>query len=496
MPHHRARFTPLGRWEVVRRVIEEGETFARAAARANVSTSTVWGWVRRWRAATPEDRASLACLQERSSRPHRSPAQVARRGGRRDLRAARSGRAGPRGGSRTSPGRSAALDGPSGPAAWRLLTPADVAERRRSSATSGRAPGSCCTWTSRSSGSSPSPGTRSTGDRTRRSRRVGLGVRPLDHRRLQPRWRTQRSTTTRQAPTVTAFTRRALDWFLELGICSERLMTDNAWAYTTTTARCELLLRARQITPHPHPALHAPHQRQGRALPADPATRMGLRPGIRLKPRPSRVTATLGPPLQRATLPQRPRQPTPTPPRSGGLRAQQLDAALPPAPPPPKVPPPPPPPASPPGELGPPDVPTAAPPSPPRPATPTCRSGRRMSRPRRRPRQFDWRRGRTPPDLPSQTNPSCRHCQRCRRRRQLRRESHRPHHRPRSPACRSTAPPKPHRRHHRRDSPPRCRRAATLAARRRCRHSQSRRCHRDLCPAGSQQGRPRHRRSP
>jgi len=32
MAHHRARFTALGRWEVARHVIQEGETFARAAA--------------------------------------------------------------------------------------------------------------------------------------------------------------------------------------------------------------------------------------------------------------------------------------------------------------------------------------------------------------------------------------------------------------------------------------------------------------------------------
>ena len=31
MPHHRARFTALGGWDVARHVIEEGETFARAA---------------------------------------------------------------------------------------------------------------------------------------------------------------------------------------------------------------------------------------------------------------------------------------------------------------------------------------------------------------------------------------------------------------------------------------------------------------------------------
>src|SRR4051794_33416312 len=76
MPHHRARFTARGRWEVARRVIEDEETFAQAAAWANVSPSTVWTWVRRWRAASPAQRASLACLAERSSRPQRCPTQV------------------------------------------------------------------------------------------------------------------------------------------------------------------------------------------------------------------------------------------------------------------------------------------------------------------------------------------------------------------------------------------------------------------------------------
>src|SRR5688572_13331356 len=76
MPHHRARFTARGREMVVRRVVDDGETFAQAAAWANVAKSTVWEWVHRWRAATPQQRASLACLEDRSSRPHRSPRQV------------------------------------------------------------------------------------------------------------------------------------------------------------------------------------------------------------------------------------------------------------------------------------------------------------------------------------------------------------------------------------------------------------------------------------
>ena len=50
-----------------------------------------------------------------------------------------------------------------------------------------------------------------------------------------------------KAATVSAFTRRALDWFLEHGIVAERLMTDNAFAYIHNTSLRELLWR-RAIT--------------------------------------------------------------------------------------------------------------------------------------------------------------------------------------------------------------------------------------------------------
>jgi transposase InsO family protein len=49
-----------------------------------------------------------------------------------------------------------------------------------------------------------------------------------------------------RAATVTAFTRRALDWFLEHGIVAERILTDNAWTYTKNRGLAELLDR-RQI---------------------------------------------------------------------------------------------------------------------------------------------------------------------------------------------------------------------------------------------------------
>lgn len=41
--------------------------------------------------------------------------------------------------------------------------------------------------------------------------------------------------------TVAAFTQRALDWLLDRGIVAERLLTDNAWAYTKNRKLRELL---------------------------------------------------------------------------------------------------------------------------------------------------------------------------------------------------------------------------------------------------------------
>lgn len=49
-----------------------------------------------------------------------------------------------------------------------------------------------------------------------------------------------------RAATVTAFTRRALDWFLERGIVAERLLSDNAWAYVKNKDLAKLLDR-RQV---------------------------------------------------------------------------------------------------------------------------------------------------------------------------------------------------------------------------------------------------------
>jgi transposase InsO family protein len=244
MSHHRARFTALGRWNVARYVIQDGETFARAAARADVSPSTVWGWVKRWRDATPEDQLSLACLEERSSRPHRSPAQV----------------------SETEAAVICAMREKTGWAPRRLADELEITRphstvhqvlRRGGCSRRPRpeapavvryewpCPGQLLHMDVKKFGKFSQPGHRVTGDRTRNSRRIGW---EYVHTIIDDCSRVAYSEIhdDEQAPTVTAFTERALDWFLDLGVCSERLMTDNAWAYTHNRS-LKLLLRSRQI---------------------------------------------------------------------------------------------------------------------------------------------------------------------------------------------------------------------------------------------------------
>ena len=254
MPHHRARFTARGRWDVVRRVVEDGQTFAQAAAWANVSKSTVWEWVCRWRHAGSAERASLACLEERSSRPHRSPGRVP------EAEAARICELRQRTG--WSPRRLADEPEIARPhsTVHRVLQRAGVSRRPRAERPAivryeWPCPGQLLHMDVKKLGKFTAPGHRLTGDRTRRSRRVGW---EYVHSLLDHCSRTVYSEIhdDEKAATVTAFTERALDWFLELGVVAERLMTDNAFAYTQNKSLRELLharaidhLKTRPYTP-------------------------------------------------------------------------------------------------------------------------------------------------------------------------------------------------------------------------------------------------------
>jgi len=73
MVHANACLTPKGRLRLARCVVEDGWTYARAAERFQCSTATAKKWADRYRAGGPE------AMNDRSSRPHRSPRKLDRR---------------------------------------------------------------------------------------------------------------------------------------------------------------------------------------------------------------------------------------------------------------------------------------------------------------------------------------------------------------------------------------------------------------------------------
>ena len=86
-----------------------------------------------------------------------------------------------------------------------------------------------------------------------------------------------------------AFLKAALAYYASLGIKVERVMTDNGSCYRSFAFRraCKRL----GLQPHPHQALHAQDQWQGRALHPDQPARMGLRASLQELP-PAKGPAT------------------------------------------------------------------------------------------------------------------------------------------------------------------------------------------------------------
>jgi transposase len=77
MSHHRnAKLGLAGRFALVC-AIGSGMTLKAAAAAFSVSPATAHRWWHRWENADEEERTTLSCLFDRSSRPHRSPRQLA-----------------------------------------------------------------------------------------------------------------------------------------------------------------------------------------------------------------------------------------------------------------------------------------------------------------------------------------------------------------------------------------------------------------------------------
>ena len=229
-----------------RRIVEEvksGTSQKRAAACFRVSSATVNRWVRREREASPQERVSGDWALDRSSRPHRSPSMISEQEHDRICEVREHTGWGPR---------------LIAPLVGRPHSTVHAALRRRGCSRKPRAardavvryewpcPGQLLHVDVKKFGRFQAPGHKVTGDRTQRSRRVGWDY---AHSLIDDcsRLAYTELLDDERAESVTAFMTRGLDWFLEHGIVCERLLSDNAWAYTNNRSLRELLWR-RAIT--------------------------------------------------------------------------------------------------------------------------------------------------------------------------------------------------------------------------------------------------------
>jgi transposase InsO family protein len=249
MMHHRnAKLGLAGRFALVQ-AIEAGMSLKAAAAAVSVSPATAHRWWHRWRAGSEQARATLACLSDRSSRPHRSPRELAAELQERICACRRETGWGPR--------LVAAATGFAHSTVWKVLKRAGISRPERSP----RGPANSYEWpcpgdllhrdVSRYA-RFERPGHAVTGNRSQHSRnwmspqtRVGYDYAHAivdDHTRLAY----VELNPDERATTVTGFVERALVFFAAHGITAKRLMTDNAFGYVKNRSLRELL-RARGI---------------------------------------------------------------------------------------------------------------------------------------------------------------------------------------------------------------------------------------------------------
>jgi transposase InsO family protein len=240
--HRNAKLGLRGRHQLVL-AIESGMSQKTAAAVFCVSPATAHRWWQRWRQAGEEERRTLTCLHDRSSRPLRFPRMLPVAEQARICAARRRSGWGPR-----------LIAGETGHAhatVWRTLRRAGLCRRPPSPREAPRryewpCPGDLLHIDSKRFSRFTRPGHAVTGirDRTAAEKRMRVGhefVHSLvdDHSRLAY----SELHRDRRAATVVGFVQRALAFFGSHGIEAKRLMSDNAWAYTNSRALHDLLAR-------------------------------------------------------------------------------------------------------------------------------------------------------------------------------------------------------------------------------------------------------------
>jgi transposase InsO family protein len=243
MQHRNAPLTPNGRRRLVALVEEEHLTFEAAAAASNVSKSTAHTWVARWRAADEKSRASLSCLEDRSSAPRRQPSLTDSEVHDRICEWRRRTGWGPRliaselGIPHATVSRCLRRRGLSRPP----LTPREVVRRFE-----WPCPGDLLQMDTKRFARFRRPGHAVTGERSRTGaqmrERVGYEFAHSivdDHSRLA----FTELHPDERGSTVDGFMERAIAFFRAHGIEPRRLQTDNAWTYTKNRALADLLSR-------------------------------------------------------------------------------------------------------------------------------------------------------------------------------------------------------------------------------------------------------------
>ena len=204
-----------------------------------MSPATAHRWWHRWRDASEEARTTLSCLFDRSSRPLRSPRQLAP-----DLAEAicacrRKTGWGPR--------LVAGATGFCHSTVWKVLRRAGISRparpvREPANSYEWPCPGDLLHMDTSEYARFQRPGHRVTGDRSSQDRQHKDGVDIVhaivdDHSRLAY----AEIHSDERAGTAVGFLRRALAFYEQHGISAKRLMTDNAWAYTRSRAFRQLL---------------------------------------------------------------------------------------------------------------------------------------------------------------------------------------------------------------------------------------------------------------
>ena len=321
--HRRAKLTVFGRRLLVERIEQEGWPIAHAAAMTGVSRQTATKWVRRYRAE------GLVGLEDRSSRPNRSPRALAREQVAAILAARHELGLGPH--------RLAPVVGSPRSTISDVLRRHGLSRLRDRDRPSGvpiryvrERPGELLHIDVKKLGRIPDGGGhrfRGRGNGTPKSRAGYDHV----HQAIDDMSRVAYVDvlSDERGPTCARFLREAAAWFARQGVRIERVMTDNAKNYTRShdfqTALADIRARHKR-TPLPSSA----DQRQERALQPDAPRRVGVRPALRVEQPTTARSSGLRRPIQQPPTPLRVEGPH----ADGGARQQRvreshLDAAMP-----------------------------------------------------------------------------------------------------------------------------------------------------------------------